>query len=256
MSELTNPQPAKARPGAVTASSYLLYLAAALQVLSLIMMLAVFSDVQSAYEAAFEGTDLDGAATVATAALVGSALFGLLVAVGLVVLAILNNRGKNPARIVTWVVGGIYLCCAGFSLMGNALGGAVGAGPSGGGNVPDQEEIQRRLDETMPSWFEPVNTLLSVISLLALLVALILLALPAANEFFKRPAPAWEPPLPGSSYPTAPGSAYPTYPPSAGPPTTPPAPGTTPPAAPPPTPPAGPGSSPGDGNQPPQPPAS
>ena len=76
------------------------------------------------------------------------------------------------------------------------------------------------------------------------LVALILLALPGSNEWFKPRSATWEPPTPG--YPVMPGSSYPTspyptsqYPPHQGgepplppPPTAPPAPGGEPPETP------------------------
>ena len=46
-----------------------------------------------------------------------------------------------------------------------------------------------------------------MLSLLALLAALILLALPKANEFFRKPTAGWEPPVPGASYPAVPAGA-------------------------------------------------
>ena len=52
-----------------------------------------------------------------------------------------------------------------------------------------------------------------MLSLIALLAALILLALPKANEFFRKPTAAWEPPTPGASLPGLPaGSGQPGYP--------------------------------------------
>jgi hypothetical protein len=194
--------PARRRPGSVTVSSYLLILVAALQVIGLVIALSVLSGTREAYKEVFAGTEMaNQAETFATATLVGTAVIGLLVAVGLVVLAMLNNRGKNASRIVTWVLGGLFLCCVGAGLAVSTAGNAIGMNNANNANAPDQAEIQRALDEHLPGWYQPVSTTISVIALLSLLVALILLALPSANAFFRRPQPQWEPPVPGSSYP-------------------------------------------------------
>jgi hypothetical protein len=108
-------------------------------------------------------------------------------------------------------------------------------GAGNNANGPDPAEVQRRLEAGLPGWYNPITTTLSVISLLALLGALILLALPASNPFFRKRTAAEEPPMPGGaygqpSYPSYPD--YPTYPP--GEPPLPPPPGTPPPPGPPP----------------------
>jgi hypothetical protein len=213
VSDPRNPAaPAKVRPGSVTISSYLLFLVAALQVVGLVLALSVLNETRDVYEEAFAGTDLaNQAGTIGTVSLIAGASVGLIVAVGLVVLAILNNRGKNPSRIVTWVLGGLFLCCAGAGLALSAAGSAVNMGQGGNADAPDQAEIQRMLEERLPSWYMPASTAISVLAMIALLVALILLALPASNEFFRRPQTTWEPPVPGSTYPGYP-PADPGYP--------------------------------------------
>ncbi|MEV1142590.1 hypothetical protein [Micromonospora sp. NPDC049799] len=203
--------PARVRPAVVTISSYLLIFYAVLSVLSLIVALSTLSKIQDVYRDAFAGTDAEGAESVATIAGIGGGVISLLFAVGLVVLALLNMRGKNGARITTWVVGGIAVCCTGVGLAGSAVGNSLGGQNTG--NVPSQDEINRRLDEALPSWYEPVTTLLAVLGILSLLAALILLALPKANEFFRKPQQAWEPPVPGATYPGYPQtSGDPGYP--------------------------------------------
>lgn len=211
MSDPMNPAApaARERPSTVTISSYLLMLVAALQVIGLIVALSVAGPTREAYKEAFAGTEMaEQATTFATAALIGTAVVGLLVAIALVVLAILNNRGKNPSRIVTWVLGGLFLCCSGAGLVIGATG-AFGMDGGNRANGPDQATVQRAIDKHLPDWYQPVSKTLGVIALLALLTALILLALPRSNEFFRRRQAAWEPPVPGSQYPG--------YPPSAGP---------------------------------------
>lgn len=226
--------PVKARPSTVTISSYLLFLTAALQVVGLIVALSVTGTMQQVYEDAYAGTDMESVGTLTTVTTIAGAIFGLLVAAGLVVLALLNNRGKNPSRIVTWVLGGIYLCCSGGGLALGAAGSALTPDTTGiDSNMPDPAQVQRDLEAALPGWYDPVNLLLGVVTVLALLAALILLALPPSNEFFRKPAVAWEPPVPGG-VPPMPGGAYPSYPPVPGtPPGPPPVPGTPPAAGPP-----------------------
>lgn len=195
---------ARARPSIVTISSYLLMLFAVIQVIKLILGLSVLGKVQKVYRDAFAGTSAEGAESLATVVGIGAAVVSLLFAIGLIVLAVLNNRGKNAARIVTWVVGGIALCCTGLQFVSSVSSGSMGGRTNG--NVPSQEEINRRLDAVLPSWYNPLNTTLVVVGLLALLAALILLALPASNQFFRRPQHVPEPPVPGMGYPGHPPS--------------------------------------------------
>jgi hypothetical protein len=220
--------PARQRPSTVTISSYLLYLFLACQVISLIITLATIGKTRDVLREAYEGSTTEGAEQVANFVFafgLGAAILLLLLAVVLGVLAIFNNQGRNGTRITTWIVGGIMVCCTGGGLLSGA-GGGFNAGGNSGGDAPSPDEIQRRLDEALPSWITPVSLLLGVISLLALLAALILLALPKSNEFFRKPAAAWEPPTPGASYPAYPqASGQPGYPQAPGQPGYPPAPG-------------------------------
>ncbi|WP_446217715.1 hypothetical protein [Micromonospora sp. IBHARD004] len=205
--------PTRARPGLVTISSWLLILFAVIQVVNLILTISTIGTVRDVLRDAYRGTAAEQAGDFAYAFGIGLAALTLLLAVGMVVLALLNNRGKNGARITTWVLGGILICCTGGSLVNNAVGGLTGGGNTG--DMPSGEEIQRRLEDALPSWYGPVTTLLGVLGLLALLAALIMLALPKANEFFRKPQQAWEPPLPGAPYPGQPyPGGQPGYPPA------------------------------------------
>ncbi|MGC1214250.1 MAG: hypothetical protein WA890_23695 [Micromonospora sp.] len=200
----TSATPARARPAVVTISSWLLILFAAIQVVNLILTLSVVGTIRDVLRDAYRGTSAEQAADVAYVFAIGVGVLTVLLAAGLVVLALLNNRGKNGSRITTWVLGGILICCSGGSLVNNAVGGFTRGGPQTG-DMPSGPEIQRRIEDALPSWYGPVTTLLGILGLLALLAALILLALPKANEFFRKPQPAWG--GPGGGYP-----AYPGYP--------------------------------------------
>ncbi|NYF56219.1 hypothetical protein [Micromonospora purpureochromogenes] len=213
--------PARVRPAVVTISSYLLILFALIQVINLIIALTTIGTIREVMDEAYRGTSANGVQGVADFAIafsVGGAIVGLLLAIVLAVLGLFNNRGVNGTRITTWVLGGLMFCCCGLGTASNAAGGlTAGSGAPTDGDVPSAEEVQRRLQEALPSWYGPVTTLLAVIALLALLTALILLALPKANEFFRKPQQVWEPPVPGATYPGQPSyPAAPGYPASPG----------------------------------------
>ncbi|MCF0093204.1 hypothetical protein [Micromonospora sp. MH99] len=208
--------PARQRPSTVTISSYLLYLFLACQVISLIVTLSTIGKTRDVLRDVYSTSTAEGADQVANfvfAFALGAGILVLLLAVVLAVLAIFNNRGSNGSRITTWIVGGIMVCCTGGTVLNGAGGGSFTTGGNTSGDMPSSEEVQRRLEEALPSWIAPVSITLGVISLLALLAALILLALPKSNEFFRKPAAAWEPPTPGTSYPGYPqASGQPGYP--------------------------------------------
>ncbi|MBU2670068.1 hypothetical protein KOI35_41840 [Actinoplanes bogorensis] len=261
----------------MSVASYLLYAVAVIQVINAILTFSISSDLSAAVRDAYAGTEAEGADSIVSIAFIGGAVINLLLGVGFAVLGYFDSRGKNAARIVTWVIGGISLCCLGINLGGTALVGGVNGGSTTSG-APSSDEVERRINEAMPSWFTPATTTLAAVGLIAILAAVILLALPASNDFFRKPAaagawdpsmpypgpysgqqppyPGQQPPYPGQQ-PPYPGQQQPPYP-SYGPgtqgqpgqpaPGLPPYPGSTPPAS---NPFAPPGSTPPPGSQPP-----
>jgi hypothetical protein len=208
----TTPAP-RVRPGTVTAAIGLLYLVAVAQVAGLVLALSYAGTVRDVYTKAYQGTDAEDAIKLVTTLASGvSIVLGLLFAAAFVILAILNGKGKNPARITTWVIGGIALCCIGFGLATSAAGNSFTM-RGNNTNLPDPAEVRRQLNAALPSWYNGLSVTLSLIGLLALLAALILLALPPSNEFFRKPQPQWQPPAgyPPVGYPQ-PGSPTPGYP--------------------------------------------
>jgi hypothetical protein len=191
------------RPTVVTVGCYLLYVAAVCQVLTAVITLSQLGATKEAYRKVFADTSMKGAESMLVAITAASTVgIGLLFAVGYVVLSILDGRGKNPARIVTWVVGGLAICCSGSGLLASATGFSGFGG--GSTNGPTPKEIQQALHDALPGWYQPLLTTVGAIGIIALLTTVVLLALPAANEFFRRPAqPVWEPPVPPVPPPTA-----------------------------------------------------
>ncbi|MFI5893374.1 hypothetical protein ACIA5D_25030 [Actinoplanes sp. NPDC051513] len=192
-------------------ASYLLFLVAVLEVINAILVFATLNTITDTLKDVYADTSLgaDGAGNFVGVVYGIGAGFNLLLAAGFAVLGIFNGRGKNPSRIITWVVGGIALCCVGAGLGGNALTGSLEDSSTSG--APTQSEIQARLNDALPSWYQPVTMTVTVIILIAILATIILLALPASNEFFrKRPvAQGWEQAVP---YPTYPPPGQPGYP--------------------------------------------
>ncbi|MFY1688744.1 hypothetical protein [Plantactinospora sp. WMMB782] len=212
MSEPANPAPtARPRPGTVTNASYLLYLAAALIAVSAAVSFATVGTVSTVYREAYAGSSLEGADGFVVGTTVVSAILQLLIAIALVALALLNNQGRNGARIATWVVAGLGVCCTGLGVGGTAFSG-MGTGGGSAADVPDPAEVQRRLEAELPSWSAPLTLICSIVALLALVAAIILLALPASNEFFRKQPAGVDPALPGAAYPGQPGGGEPGYP--------------------------------------------
>lgn len=182
----------KVRPATVTIAGVLLIVTAVVYLIGFIVAISIMGTVTDVFREELAGTEAEGAEGVAAAFYVAVAAINLLFAVGLVVLALLNNKGKNPARIVTWVLGGISLCCSGFGLLTSGMGG----GSFGSTGDVDQEQLQQRLEDALPSWYGGANVSILIVSILALAGAMLLLALPPSNEFFRKPQQVEPPPPP------------------------------------------------------------
>ena len=198
--------PQQSRPGSVTAAGYLLFLCAALIVIDAVVGFSTASTIQDATRKAYESAGIANADQLSSAAVVGGVIGGvvyLLLAAGLVVLGVLDLRGKNPARIVTWVLAGIGVLCFCFAAVGSAVSGSIMNGlPNNSTNGVNPADLAKQIQDAEPSWLVPTQTTIAVVNLIALIVVIILLALPASNRYF-RPTPVAE-------------TGYPTYPPPYG----------------------------------------
>lgn len=189
------------RPATVSVSALLLYVISAVLLISAAISVYTFASmpeglIEDIYRDA--GMDANLAETSATAAMIGSyigAALYVVLAVFFVVLGLFVNKGKQWARITTWVLTGIGLCCIGIGLAFQGVGSSFGSSGTGG---IDQAEVTERMAEVMPAWSTAANTVLSVVLLLSMLAVIIMLALPPSNAYFRKPAPEWTPP----AYPT------------------------------------------------------
>jgi len=188
------------RPATVTWASYLLYGLAALQVIYALMQISTFGAQSRAIEQAYaDFPELHDIASVSAAiGLIVNLIIAVLFVAGFITLGVLDSKGKNAARIITWVLAGIGVCCFGVGAAGSAANSLLsGIGGTSGGQGPDPAELQRAISDALPGWFYPAATTVSVLSLLASIAVIVLLALPKSNEFFRKPQQTWEPPVPG-----------------------------------------------------------
>jgi len=123
------------------------------------------------------------------------AAVGLLIAVLLLVLAYFLLKASNPARITTWVlcgVGALCACCGGAGLV--LLKNLDRISVEGDRSAQEQVDLARAMADAVPGWQVGVGGTASVLQLLGYLAVAILLAMPAANAFFRKVAPGWQPP--------------------------------------------------------------
>jgi hypothetical protein len=185
---------ARPRPTTVRVASVLMYITAGLFVIDGIVSIANQSTTVS-------GSGSDSAENAAFVIGFAVGLGGpILLAAGLAILAYFVDRGRNGARITTWVAAGILtLCCGCGSLSG--IIGQTSAFDSLYANQPGGNPFNEVSTSQLAA-----TAVFEGLSALALLIVIILLALPDSNDYFRRPPAVvmW----PGS------GPQWPGYPPS------------------------------------------
>jgi hypothetical protein len=216
-------QPGRTRPTVVGAAVALLYAIAGLLLVNAIIGAINNGNMKAAMDEVYSGMEGgDTAATVVSASLWVSVVLNVLLAVGFVILAIFDGQGKQGARVTTWVFAGIgALCCGCGSLangLTNNLNSMVDSQGSNAANAPTTAEVQAAMDAHVPSWYTPVSSTIAILLALACIAVIVLLALPAANPFFRKEADVWVPPTAWTpnqgATPGYPGTGYPQQPPA------------------------------------------
>lgn len=187
------------RPGVVTAVCVLLLVAAAGQVVATAATLAQIGALRHGYTAAFAGTRIAGAQDMMVSITAATAFaFGALFTAAFVLLAVQNARGRRVARVLTWVVGALSICWSGTNLVSTAVGVAGLTGGAGNGG-PSRDAIRRALEAALPGWYQPVLTVTGLVTIVAVVAAMVILAMPLVHDFYDRPghrAPARVPSAP------------------------------------------------------------
>ncbi len=200
---------ARRRPGTATAAGYLMILAAILIVGAAVVLLATAGPVVNAARDAYTAPPPKPdqvAAGVRLVFIVFAAIY-LLVAVGEVILGVFDLRGSKAARIITWVFNGLGVLCFGclglLSLGGNRNPGTITSTPNQDG--VDPAKFSKAITDAVPSWSGPSMGVLLTLTEPALIVSIVLLALPASNAYYAGRQDMGEPGYPGApGYPPVP----------------------------------------------------
>jgi hypothetical protein len=184
----------------VTLAAGLMMLMALLGLIGAVATLAVMGRYVDRFRELAAGTDatrteIDNTATAIEVVSVGVAVIGILVALLLVGLALGNLSGSNGSRIATWVVSGLGFLCGCCGLFGAIA--QNNAAFSTGADNSTAEDLGRALADAAPGWWTGMSGGLSVGQALGYIAVAVLLAVPAANAFYRKPAaPQWQPPPP------------------------------------------------------------
>lgn len=196
------PMPPRRRPASVTLAALLMFLIALLALIAAIASLASMNQVVDRFRERAADTDaaqsdINNLVNVIRGASIGTAVLMLLFAVLLLVLALGNLRGSNVSRVFTWIICGLGVlcgCCGLVSVFGQSN---VTSFSSGDVNQETAEQLGRALQDSYPGWWLGLSGTLSGLQALGYIAIAVLLALPAANAFFRKPAqPQWQPPPP------------------------------------------------------------
>lgn len=185
------------RPSSVTTVVWIQFVTAAVLVATAISLFSVQGAVRDAMDEEIRrdpelsGVDsemIDGIITISFVVIAG---IYIVFAVFYVVLGLLNNQGKRPARILSWILSGIGLLCCG-------LGGLIGQIGTAVYSVNDTEfndEVTQAAEDATPLWVTTLEWISIFLFVVGSLLIVILLAVPSSNDFFRKEQPM--PPYPG-----------------------------------------------------------
>jgi hypothetical protein len=185
------PEGPKTRPTVVTAAVWIQFATAALLIVSALASLTTVDAVVDATMRAMEsdpsladaGTDISTFEDfIRIGAYVGVAAY-VVFAVFYVVLGLLNNRGNRPGRVLSWILSGIALFCCG---LGQLIGLGMQGMTAGSGSEQYNDEMMQAIEEATPMWATVLEWVALFMLIAGSLAIIILLAMPAANEFFRK----------------------------------------------------------------------
>jgi hypothetical protein len=153
-------------------------------------------------------SEVDDFATVLRAGLIGIGLVTLLISLVLIGLAFGVLQGNNPSRIATWVLSGLGVlcgCCGLCNAFGTAFGGAD---VTVDGTEPSSTLLTEAMIEALPAWYSGITGGSAGLQTLGYIATAVLLALPAANAYFRKRPQTWQPPAAGYSPQPPPDQPY------------------------------------------------
>lgn len=185
----------------VTLAGVLMILTAALALVGAIIILATVGQVVDRFraEAALSDasqTDIDNLAAGIQAIMIGTAVLMVIGAILLVGLAFGVLHGSNVARILTWLVLALGLVCGCCGILSTV--GQTNVTSFGTANTNNQvaDDLGRALQDAYPTWWLVFNGSVSALQMVGYIAIAVLLALPAANAYFRKQPqpPQWQPP--------------------------------------------------------------
>lgn len=188
MVSATEPATRPARPGSVTLACWLLYLVALLHLAGAVVSLVYMNRIATAAKEAFPQYDnTDRLQAFTKAGLVTGMVSAVVLALGLMFLASLNAKGRNGARVTTWIFSILGVLATAYNARGVLFNGSLpfGLDPSKA-DKPDPVEVAKAIKAAMPSWYYPATLWSSVVEMVALILVILLLLTPAAHAFFRR----------------------------------------------------------------------
>jgi hypothetical protein len=209
MTDVSITAPARPRPATVTAAAAIMIFMGVAGLVYAVVGLAAVGGVVDRFRDAAQATgasqsDIDGLAGVAWGTVIAGAVLSVLFAVLLVTLGVGNLRGRNGARVATWIVSGLGLFCGCCGLLAVISQSALSWNIS----TDDQtQDLTQALTDSYPGWWIGLSGVVTAGQALGYLLVALLLALPASHPYFRRTA---DPAVP---VPSAPPPSLPTAPP-------------------------------------------
>lgn len=177
----------KPTPGTVKYAAYLQWLVLLLTLVGLVFALLYAGKQMDAAIAELKAQDspqkyIDAYESSKSFAAIGP-IITLVIAAVYALLGVFNQRGSNGSRITTWILSGLFLLCGG----GLFLLGQVGGGGTQDG--VDYDKVADAMSDAVPSWYGLWGTVSALLQILAVVGVIVMLALPASNEFFRKAPP-------------------------------------------------------------------
>jgi hypothetical protein len=209
-----------ARPAVVMIAAAIMWLMALLSLAATVATLAAIRGTEDAFRdmARRERLPPDEIETFVDTLRVGficTAVVTVAFAVLLAVLAWGVMRGSQGARVTTWVVCGLGVLCACCTSLGS-LASFSTANPA---NADPDQVAGNLMVRALPDWAANILLGSSGLNVLGYIATAVLLALPAANAFFRGARPAgWQPATYQQNPPYPPPPSHPSHPAPPGPP--------------------------------------
>jgi hypothetical protein len=194
-------QPARKAPAVVVTAAIILVALGAIGLINAIVSLVSLESTVDRFrvlagEVGVSARRIDDQVTQLRLQTILGAVIGLVIALALLALAYFLLKASNAARITTWVlcgIGALCACCGGAGLI--FLENLDRVSVEGNRQAQEQVDLARAMADAIPGWQVGLGGTFVVLELLGYLAVAILLAMPAANAFFRKVAvPGWQPP--------------------------------------------------------------